>query len=184
MSDVTASRGRSLGALYYGRHFMLIGGIAAVLAATSSWRPSQGAAVSCGLYGALHASTLAVSLRAPQPLRRKLLFVAIAASLSMLSVTMGLYGGRFIGTLPGMVGPYVLLALVSGFGAASYAVLVRRFWIADLPLRALVSITLGCVLVTLAVLMSGIPLKTVGSLWFAVFWWFAFSAGLWHHEAT
>lgn len=167
------------GALRYARHFLLLACIAAVLAASSPWRPPLGAVASFGLYGVLHSSTVVLSLRVPQPLWQKLLFIAIAACLSMSSVMVGLYGGHFIGTLPGMVGPIILLALASGLGAASYAVLVRRFWIADLPLRGLLWITLGCVLATLVVLMAGMLLNTVGGLGFAVAWWLAFSAGLW-----
>jgi hypothetical protein len=80
-----------------------------------------------------------------------------------------------------MAEPALLLALSSAFGAASYALLVQRYFGANLSLRALASITLGCVLATLAVLWSGIYLRG-GGLWFAAFWWFAFSAGLWYHD--
>lgn len=180
---MTAPLKQPAGALFYARHFLLLGCIAAVLAASSPWRPSLGAVASFGLYGALHSSTVVLSLRAPQPLWRKLLFIAIAASLSMLSVMLGLYGGHVIGTLPGTVGPFILLAFSSGLGAASYALLVRRFWIAGLPLRALLWITLGCVLAVLVVLLVGMLLKTVGGLGFAVSWWLAFSAGLRYCEA-
>jgi len=169
--------------LHYPRHFMLLAGIAAVLAAASPWR-LHGPVASFGLYGALHALTVVLTLRALPSLRRRLLFIAIAASLSMLSAAVGLYGSHFIGTLPGTAGPFLLLALSSGFGAASYAVLVRRFWIAKLSRRSLVSITLGCVLATLVVLTLGILLGTIGSLWLALSWWFAFSTGLWYREAT
>jgi hypothetical protein len=182
-SDVIEPRKRSAGTLYYVRHFVLLGCLAVVLAATSPWRPSPGAVASFGLYGALHSSTLVVSLRTPQSFRRKLLFIAIATCLSMLSVILSLYGSRYIGMLPNMVGPFLLLALSSGLGAASYAVLIREFWIADLSRRALISITLGCVSVALMVLTAAILLKAVGGLWFAVCWWFAFSAGLWYREA-
>jgi hypothetical protein len=80
-----------------------------------------------------------------------------------------------------MAGPALLLTLSSGLGAASYAFLVQRYFGADLSRYALVSIALGCVLATLAVLLSGVYLQG-GGLWFAAFWWFAFSAGLWYHD--
>jgi hypothetical protein len=180
--DVTVPRKHSMVTLHYTRHFILLICVAATLAATSPWHPSYGPVASFGLYGVLHSSTIVLSLRVQQAVWRKLLFVAIAASLSMLMVMVSLYGGRFMGTLPGTVGPFLLLALSSGLGAASYAALVRRFWIADLPLRAFVSITLGCVLVTAVGLMSEILLQAVGGLWLAIAWWFAFSAGIWYHE--
>jgi hypothetical protein len=170
-----------MGILNYERHFILLTCMAAVLAATSRFSPTHGAAASFGIYGALHASALAVTLRAPQPLWRKLLFVIIGASLSMLSATVSFYASRIIGRLPGMAGPALLLALSSALGAASYALLVRRYFGANLSLRALVSTTLGCTFATLAVLWSGIYLRG-GGLWFAAFWWFAFSMGLWYHD--
>jgi hypothetical protein len=170
-----------MGILNYGRHFILLTCMAAVLAATSRWSPTHGAAASFGIYGALHASVLAATLRAPQPLWRKLLFVAIGASLSVLSATVSYYASHMIGRLPGMAGPALLLALSSGLGAASYALLVQHYFGANLSLRGLVSITLGCMFATLAVLWSGVYLRG-GGLWFAAFWWFAFSTGLWYHD--
>jgi hypothetical protein len=170
---------RSSGMLFYTPHFMLLACVAALLALTNRWNSAPGAVAAFGVYGALHASMVAVTLRASQPLWRKLLFVAIASSLSMLSVTLSYFASRLIGRLPGMAGSALLLALSSGLGAASYTILVQRYFAADLARRALVSITLGCVLATLAVFLSGIYLQG-GALWFAAFWWFAFSTGLWY----
>jgi hypothetical protein len=170
-----------MGILHYVRHFILLTCMAAVLAATSRFSPTHGALASFAIYGALHSSMLAVTLRAPQPLWRKLSFVAIGAALSALSATTSFYASHLIRRLPGMAEPALLLALSSALGAASYAFLVQRYFGANLSLRARASITLGCVLATLAVLWSGIYLRG-GGVWFAAFWWFAFSAGLWYHD--
>jgi hypothetical protein len=172
---------RSSGMLYYAPHFILLACVAAVLAATNRWNSAPGAVASFGVYGALHSSMIAVTLRTSQPLWRRLLFVAIASSLSMLSVTLSYFASRLIGRLPGMAGPALLLTLSSGLGAASYTILVQRYFAADLARHALVSITLGCVLATLAVFLSGIYLQG-GGLWFAAVWWFAFSTGLWYYD--
>jgi hypothetical protein len=180
--DAEVPVGQSRDTLNYPLHFILLICMAAVLAATSRWRLSQGAVTSFGIYGALHASAIVLGVRGSRQRLRPLLFIALAACLSMLSVMVGLQGSRHIGTLPGMVGPASLLALSSGLGATSYAVLVRRFWIADLSLQAFAWIALGCVLASLAVLMSGIVLNAVGGLWIAAGWWFAFSGGLWCHD--
>jgi len=120
-------------------------------------------------------------LRATHPLQKKLLFIAGGATFSMLSVALGLWASRLPGTLPGMAKPALLLAGSSGFGAASYALLFGFCFQATLVRHALVSVTLGCVVSSLAVLASGIYHQS-GALWFAVAWWFAYSIGFWHQD--
>jgi hypothetical protein len=172
---------QSMGILYYFRHFGLLACLAAVLAATRRWSPAIGIVATFGIYGALHASLLAVTLRARQPTGRRLRFVVIAASLSMLSVALGLGASRFIRGSMGMAQLALLLSLSSGIGAATYASLIRRFFGARLTRSAMVTVVLGCVVATLAVLLSGIYLNG-GGLWVAVAWWFAFSLGVWFYD--
>jgi hypothetical protein len=170
-----------MGILYYARHFALLVCLAAVLAATHRWNPAIGVVATLGIYGALHASTLVVTLRArPRPGRR-LRFIAIASSLSMLSAALGVCASHFVGGSMGIARTASLLSLSSGIGAATYAGLIRRFFAAHLTLSAIVTIVLGCVVATLAVLVSGIYLKG-GALTVAVSWWFAMSLGLWVHD--
>lgn len=170
-----------MGILFYPRHFCLLVCLAAILAATRGWNPAIGVVATYGIYGALHASALAVTLRARPPARRRMRFVVIAASLSMLSVALGLCASRFIGGSVGMTQTALLLSLSSGIGAATYASLIRRFFGARLTLSAIVTVVLGCIVATLAVLASGIYLKG-GGLWVAISWWFALSLGLWVHD--
>jgi hypothetical protein len=170
-----------MGILYYARHFCLLACVAAVLAATRGWKPAIGVVATFGIYGALHASTLAVTLRAQPPAGRRLRFVVIAASLSMLCVALGLCANHFIGGSTGMAQTALLLSLSSGIGAATYASLIRRFFEAHLTLSAIVTVVLGCIVATLAVLVSGLYLKG-GGLWLAVSWWFAMSLGLWFYD--
>jgi hypothetical protein len=171
----------SAGTLHYARHFVLLTGVVAVLAAANRWSHAAGAVASFGIYGALHASTVSATLRRPQPLWRKLVFVAFASALSMLSALVCFHASRFFGRLPGMAGYALLLTLASGLGAASYASLMRLYFRSHLSPRAVGSITLGCVMATLAVLLSGAYLRG-GGFCFAAFWWFAFSIGLWHFD--
>jgi hypothetical protein len=170
-----------MGILYYTRHFSLLACLAAVLAATRGWSPAIGVVATFGIYGALHASTLAVTLRARPPAGRRLRFVVIAASLSMLSVALGVCASRFIGGSMGLPQTALPLCLSSGMGAATYASLIRRFFGAQLAPAAIVTVALGCIAATLAVLVSGIYLQG-GGLWVAVSWWFAMSLGLWVHD--
>jgi hypothetical protein len=167
--------------LYYARHFALLACLAALLAATRRWNPAIGVVAAFGIYGALHATTLAVTVRARPPAGRRLWFVVIASSLSMLSVVLGVSASRFIGGSTGMARTALLLSLSSGFGAATYASLIRRFFGAHLAPSAIATIALGCIVATLVVLVSGVYLKGAG-LWVAVSWWFALSLGLWVHD--
>ena len=170
-----------MGILYYARHFGLLVCLAAVLTATRRWNPAIGVVATLGIYGALHASTLVVTLRARPRAGRSLLFIAIASSLSMLSAALGVCASHFVGGSMGMARTASLLSLSSGIGAATYASLIRRFFAAQLTPSAIVTIVLGCIVATLAVLVSGIYLKG-GVLWVAVSWWFAMSLGLWIHD--
>ncbi len=167
------------GILEYARHFLLLAGMATALVATSRWNPVQGAVASFGLYGALHSFAVAMTLRDLLPPWRKPLFVAMSASLSMVSVVLGLYASHRLAGRMGMVGAAAVLALSSGFGATSYAILIRQYLGADLSLRGLAAITAGCVLATLVVFWTGGYSQPSG-VWFAAYWWFAFSMGLWH----
>jgi hypothetical protein len=170
-----------MGILYYARHFGLLVCLAAVLAATHRWNPAIGVVATLGIYGALHASALVVTLRARPRAGRRLRFIAIASSLSMLSAALGVCASHFVGGSMGMARTASLLSLSSGIGAATYAGLIRRFFAAHLTPAAIVTIVLGCIVATLSVLASGIYLKG-GTLWVAVSWWFAMSLGLWVHD--
>jgi hypothetical protein len=172
-----------MGRLFYPRHFILLFCAIVILVLTGAWGRSREAVVAFGVYGALHSATIVASLRAPQALVSKLLFVSLAASLAMLCVLFGLYGARYLAALPGMSGPGLLVTLSSGLGAATYAVLIRLFWVADLSPKAIFSMTLGCMVAILAALMCGSSfLRPVGELWLAAVWWLAFSTGLWYQE--
>jgi hypothetical protein len=164
----------------FARHFSLLGAIVAVLTATSAWRPAFGAIVWFGIYGALHSSAVALTWRGPQPLWRLLMFVAVAAALSMLSAAVSLYATRHSVSLSAM-GPALPLALSSGLGALGYALWFR--WLDAQPSwRAYVLQPLGCIVATMAILATGAYRYGDGhggALWFAAAWWLAFSTGLW-----
>src|SRR5260370_31196181 len=81
----------------------------------------------------------------------------------------------------GMAQTAMLLSLWTGEESASYGSLIRRFFGAHLTPSAIAKVVLGCIVATLAVLVSGIHLKG-GGLWVAVSWWFAMSLGLWFYD--
>ncbi len=166
----------------YSRHFIALAVVTAALGLTDRWRQGWGAVSTIGVYGALHASLLVAALRVTQASWRKLCFIALAAGLAMVSVRVGLACDRLLGADLGSFAPAALLTVSAGLGAASYGLLIRRFWIRDLPLRSLLAITLWCALLTLAALPLGTHLHTASGWWFAMIWWWSFSLSLWYHD--
>ncbi len=168
------------GIFRYDRQIGLLTCVAALLAAIRPPGFASGVVGTFGIYGALHASVMVVTLRTKVPAGRRLLFVAIAGGLSMVSAAVALWANRVTGG-SGVAQPAPLLCLSSGFGAATYAMSIRRFFGVPLKAAAMGTIALGCVAATLAVVVSGLYLKG-GGLWVAVSWWFALSLGLWFHD--
>jgi len=168
-----------LGALDYSRHFLVLTSVAALVVLTDRWRPSLGAPSAFGVYGALHSSVIGATLRAPREYFRKLLFIVLAAALSAFVAVTALAVNRLLGSTFGINAPSLILTLASGLGAVAYGSLIRRFWIPAMPPRALLGIALCCMLATLAGVPLGLYLHTISGWWFAMLWWFAFSAALW-----
>jgi hypothetical protein len=169
-----------VGTLHYARHFTLLASAAAVLAA-SRGLAAHGPMVSFAVYGAVHASTIVVALRTAPAMWRALSFVAIAAALSTLSALFSVTGSHFL-TLPGTAAPCLLLTLSSGLGAACYASLIRYFWMPSLTFRAGVCLTFSCMAATIAAFLIAVFfLNGAGGLWFALWWWCAFSVSLRQH---
>jgi hypothetical protein len=170
-----------VGTLHYARHFALLASAAAVLTA-SHGVAAHGPMVSFAVYGAVHASTIVIALRASPAMWRRLSFIAIAAALSTLSALLGVAGSHFLTALPGTAAPCLLLTLSSGIGAACYASLIRYFWIPSLTFRTGVLLTFSCMAAAIAAFLIAVFfLNGAGGLWFALWWWFAFSVGLWQY---
>ena len=164
------------------RHFTLLVCLVALLIATRRWRIAPTPVAAFAVYGALHAAALAASLRAPSPLPRQLLFVASAAALCFATASLGLRGVRFIGALPGLLGPLALLGLTAGAGAFAYGVLIGKFWQPGFSPGTLAAIAALCTLTVSGAFLICEAAHALGGLWLAVPWWFAFSGGLWYHE--
>jgi hypothetical protein len=164
---------------FYPRHFLLLACFSILLAVMTRLPLTDNLAVSFALFGALHASALVLSLRAPQPIGRNCLFVVIAAGLCVITLRVGMVGRHFFGTLPGNLGPYTALGVSTGIGALTYGMLIRLSGIFPMPLVSLGAISLGCVSATFLALFTAGPLHFPGPWWLAVLWWHAYSGGLW-----
>jgi hypothetical protein len=144
-------------------------------------RPSQGLFASFAVYGALHATALALALRARLPWWRRGLFIVLAAGLSAMTLRVGLFAGGLSATL-GNGALYAVFGLSAMAGAVMYGILIRRVGIFELTLRELALISCGCALAADLAYVALAHLPALGRWWLAVLWWFAFSGGLWYCE--
>ncbi|MDP9083120.1 MAG: hypothetical protein M3N50_05075 [Pseudomonadota bacterium] len=163
--------------LRYVRHFLLLGAFAIGLIVVD--RTIHPLALSFALYGVLHALALVLALRSRKsPLLKKLTFIAIAGSLSVLTLGIGLMGGRLIGLLPSGWGFPVLLGFSSMTGAWTYVLVIRTFWIPALTPLCMAAIAIACLLATVMAAQTLSLSALLGRWWLAVFWWSALSGGL------
>jgi len=164
----------------YPRHFLLLICLSVLVAAAPRPNASSGLNASFALYGALHASALALTLRARRPIWQKCLFVAIAAGLCVITLRVGVVGRHLSETLPGNAGLYAALGFSAVAGALIYGILVRLFWISAMSSASLAIISLSCLLAAFAALFTGTHFRVLGPWWLAVLWWHAFSGALWY----
>ena len=171
-----------MGHFIYPRHFLLLACFSVLLAVMTRLPLSNDLAVSFALCGALHASALALTLRAPQPIGRSCLFVVIAAGLCVITLRVGMVGRHLFGTLPGNLGPYTALGVATITGALTYGILIRLCGIFPMTLASLSAISVGCMSATFLALLTAGPLHFPGPWWLAVLWWHAFSGSLWYFD--
>jgi hypothetical protein len=171
-----------VGHILYRRHFLLLACFSILLAVMSRLSLSNGLSVSFALYGALHASALLLSLRAPQPIGRSCLFVVIAAGLCVITLRVGMGGRQVFGTLPGNLGPYTALGVATFIGALTYGILIRLGGIFPMTPVSLGAISLSCMAASFLALFTAGPLHFPGPWWLAVLWWHAYSGGLWFFD--
>jgi hypothetical protein len=169
-----------VGHFLYPRHFLLLICLSVLLAVTSRPHASSDLNAFFALYGALHASALALTLRARQPIGQKCLFVVIAAGLSVITFHVGMAGRHLSEALPGNAGLYTALGFSAVTGAVIYGILVRLFWISAMTKGSLAVISLSCLLAAYAALFTGSRFHVFGPWWLAVLWWHAFSGALWY----
>jgi hypothetical protein len=170
-----------MGHFYYPRHFSLLAAATVILLLLGHWSLlNDSLIVSFAINGALHAAALVFALRAPQPLLRKTAFVAIAATLSVVTLYVGIIGLVLFAVLPGNERLYVVLAVCSLSGAITYASLIRLFWMRKFSSRLILAMSIVCLLATSLAFFARTYADFLGGWWLAAAWWFAFSGGLWY----
>jgi hypothetical protein len=165
---------------FYPRHFLLLGCFTLLLVVMGRLRPTTNLSVSFALYGALHASALVLALRARYPLWRNGLFIGIAASLSVMTLRIGIFGTQLSAELPAYIGVYAVLGFSALLGAVIYGILIRLFSFYELAAGSLAAISIGCMLASLLALGTLSHVHFLGPWWLAVLWWYAFSGVLWY----
>jgi hypothetical protein len=174
--------------LSYPRHVALLGSFTAALVLLNALLPRYPLAATFALYGALHASALVLALRSPQPLPRGLLFIAMAACLSVLTLSVAMLARPLVGSLPVTWGLYALLGVSSVTGAVTYGTLIRLYWMPELTLGRLAVVAVSCLLATVLAFFTLSHVPLLGRWWLAALWWYGLSAGLWlcerHHTLS
>jgi hypothetical protein len=168
-----------VGHFNYARHFSLLGAATVVQFLLSHWDLlSDSLLASFAISGALHASSLCLALRAPQTNLRKLTFVALASTLSVFTMYVGIIGLVLFAVVPGNERLYMVLGLCSLSGAITYGALIRMFWIRQFSPRRILGMALLCLLATSLGFFVRAYSEVFGSWWLTAVWWFAFSGGL------
>jgi hypothetical protein len=171
-----------VGHFYYPRHFVVLGGAAVLIFLLGHWDLlSDSLIISFALNGALHAIALVATLRAAQPVWRKLAFVALAAALSVFTLYVGITGLVIFAVLPGNERLYAVLGLCAVCGAIAYASLTRLFWFKKFPSRLILAMALLCLFATWLAFFVRSYLD-FGGWGLAAAWWFSLSGGLWFFD--
>jgi hypothetical protein len=166
------------------RHLALLCSFAVVLGFARPGRAMPGIGREFALYGALHASALAFSLTPAAALStgRKILLIAGAAFLSMLTARLGLDAITSVAGHGGPAMPVLVLAAAAALGAFAYGTLIRSLVGGRPSPRSLLAISLGCAVAACVSFIVGRRFHAAGALWLVLPWWLTFSGGLWCEE--
>jgi hypothetical protein len=177
------ARSSGMGRFYYARHFGALAAATVILFLLGRWSLLKDSLiVTFAVSGALHASALVITLRAPESLARKSGFVAIAAALSVLTLYVGIISLVLFSVLPGTERLYVVLGVCSLSGAITYGSAVRLFWMRNLSSRLILAMSVLCLPATSIAFFARTYTELLGGWWLAAAWWFAFSGGLWYFD--
>jgi hypothetical protein len=163
----------------YPLHFSLLTGFAVFTGAVSRLFVPNDLSPSFACYGAFHALALVLSVNARPSVGRSCLFVGTAAALSAMTFHVGMLGTHLLTGLVRNAGPYTALGVAAVTGAVTYGISIRIFGLYKLTAGGLAAISFGCLSASLLALCMLSRFHVLGPWWLAVFWWYAFSGGLW-----
>ncbi len=128
--------------------------------------------------GALHACAVVSSLRVTASAPRKLLFVVLAAALSIMTLYVAIIVLGALSILPNSQRLPATIGIAAMTGAITYGSLVRLFWIRGVRPRTILGLAMFCVLATLGGYFIKLKFNWDGMWWLAVIWWVTFSLSL------
>lgn len=170
---------------FYRRHFgMLAVGLIGIFLLSHWDLLRDQILVTFAINGAVHASALVFNLRSPSTLIRKLLFIALAAVLSIITLYVGIIGLVLFAVLPATERLYFVLGLCAVSGAITYASLIRLFWLKKFSARSILAVAVGCMFAVFVVFFARTYFEALDGWALAGIWWFAFSGGLWYFDAS
>jgi len=159
----------------YRRHFLFLAVAVAFLAGLSQFAIYDNALFASAVNGALHAVALAASLRIAATASRRLLFVAIAAALSIMTLYVGIIALVALSILPNSQRLPAVIGIGAMTGAITYGSLVRIFWNRAIRPRGILGLATLCALATVGGYLLKLKFNWPGMWWLAVIWWITFS---------
>jgi hypothetical protein len=156
-------------------HFILLSVAIIVLAGLSFLPLYDDPLFACAANGILHATAVVASLRDSTTALRRVLFVALAAGLSIMSLYVGIIALVALSILPDSQRLPAVVVIASMCGAITYGSLVRIFWVRAIRPRVILGLAAVCSGATLSGYILKLRFDWSGTWWLAAIWWLAFS---------
>jgi hypothetical protein len=164
-----------MGFLNFLLHFILLSVAIVLLAGLSRLSLYDNLLFAFTACGFLHATAVVASLRLSTTALRRVLFVALAAGLSIMSMYVGIFALVALSILPDPQRIPVALVIASMCGAITYGSLVRIFWVRGVRPRVILGLAAVCSGATLIGYILKLRFDWSGTWWLAAIWWLAFS---------
>lgn len=159
----------------YRRHFRLLAAAIVMLALLDRLPIYENAVFASAANGAMHAVSVVGSLRVAATALRKLLFVAVAAALSIMTLYVGIITLAALSILPNSQKLPAVIGIGAMTGAITYGSLVRLCWNRAIRPRAILGLATVCALTTVGGYFLKLKFQWDGMWWLAVIWWLTFS---------
>lgn len=166
------------GVFDYRRHFLFLAGAIVILGCLSRLPLYDDALFASAVNGALHACVVVSSLQATATALRKLIFVVLAAALSIMTLYVGIIVLGALCILPNSQRLPAVIGTAAMTGAITYGSLVRSFWMRGVRPRTILGLATFSALATVGGYFLKLKFNLEGMWWLAVIWWVTFSLSL------
>jgi hypothetical protein len=159
----------------YRRHFLFLAGAIVILGCLSRLPLYGDALFAFAVNGALHGCAVVSSLKAAASWQRELIFVVLAALLSIMTLYVAIIVLVALSILPDSQRLPAVIGIAAMTGAVTYGSLVRWFWIRGVRPRTILGLATFCALATVGGYFLKLKFNWEGTWWMAVIWWVTFS---------